>query len=103
MRRLAPRPLASPLLAIRRTLAPPTTIARVQERWEGAVGTAVSAEAHPLSERGGVLTVGCRSAVWAQELSLMGNDLLERLNGALDRPAGQPLLSELRFIVRSDR
>jgi predicted nucleic acid-binding Zn ribbon protein len=64
----------------------------VQEVWERVAGPAVALAASPTAERNGVLTVTCTAAVWAQELDLMANDLLARLNSALD---GQPL-RELR-------
>ena len=32
-------------------------------------------EAEPVSERDGIVTVACRSAVWAQELDLMTGEL----------------------------
>jgi predicted nucleic acid-binding Zn ribbon protein len=70
----------------------------VQACWPAAVGPAIAAEAEPVGERGGVLTVACRSAVWAQELQLLGPDLLGRLNEALGGARTAPL-SELR--VRS--
>ena len=44
-------------------------------------------EARPTAERHGTVTVGCSSAVWAQELDLMGVVLIERLNAALGRDA----------------
>ena len=50
------------------TLAPATTLARVQEVWERAAGPAIAAAARPTAERDGVLTVTCEAAVWAQEL-----------------------------------
>jgi predicted nucleic acid-binding Zn ribbon protein len=70
-------------------------LARVQADWPRVAGEAVAAEAEPVAERGGVLTVSCRSATWAHELSLLGPDLVERLNAALD-PGGQGPLRELR-------
>ena len=39
--------------------------------------------ARPVSERDGVVTVACESGVWAQELELLGPDLLTRLETAL--------------------
>jgi hypothetical protein len=57
-------------------------------------------EAEPVSERAGTVTVACRSAVWAQELSMLAPDLCERLNGALEAPADTPAVRELRFVVR---
>jgi predicted nucleic acid-binding Zn ribbon protein len=67
---------------------PASTLAAVQSAWADVVGDAIAREAEPVSEREGVLTVSCRSAVWAQELDLMGPELVERLNGKL---AGGPL------------
>ena len=67
--------------------APATLLARVQGVWRGAAGEAVAAEAEPVSERAGVVTVRCASAVWAQELELLSGDLIERLNSALGEPA----------------
>ena len=37
-----------------------------------------------MRERDGVVTVGCRAATWAQELDLLQDELLERLNRALE-------------------
>jgi predicted nucleic acid-binding Zn ribbon protein len=45
--------------------------------------------AQPVSERDGVVTVACESAVWAQELELLAPDLLDKLRAALpDRRVG---------------
>ena len=87
MSRLAPRPLATPVQALTASLAPATTLARVQEVWDRVVGPAVAAAARPASERGGVLTVICEAAVWAQELDLMGPELIARLNAELGADA----------------
>ena len=46
---------------------------------------AISAEAQPTAERGGVVTVSCSASVWAQELDLMGPVIVERLNEVLER------------------
>ena len=78
-------------------LAPAGTLARVQARWEEVVGAGVAAEAEPVSERAGVITVACRSATWAQELSLLADDLLERVNRALDPGATTRAVAGLRF------
>lgn len=86
MRRAAPRPLALALDDLRRRLAPATPLAAVQEAWPDVAGPAIAREAQPVAERGGVVTIACRSAVWAQELDLMGPDLVERLNEAIERP-----------------
>jgi predicted nucleic acid-binding Zn ribbon protein len=91
--RTSPRPLAAALDGLTATLAPASTLARVQEVWERAVGPAIAAAAHPTAERDGSLTVVCEAAVWAQELDLMATDLLARLNDAL----GPDTLRELRL------
>lgn len=92
MRKAAPRSLSTALERFTATLAPATTLARVQEVWEVATGPAIAAASRPTSERDGVLTVSCEAAVWAQELDLMEQDLLARLNAAL----GTPAIRELR-------
>jgi len=81
--RLAPRPLSTALDALTATLAPATTLARVQEIWEATAGPAIASSARPTAERGGVLTVTCVAAVWAQELDLMASELIVKLNAAL--------------------
>lgn len=92
MSRLAPRPLALALADLSQALAPATTLARVQQAWEQVAGEAVAAAARPSAEHDGVLTVTCEASVWAQELELMSEVLLERLNLAL----GEDTLHELR-------
>ncbi len=99
MRRLAPRPLALALERSRRELAPLTTLARVQDAWSDVAGRAVAAESQPVSERGGVVTIACSSAVWAQELDLLGAELLERTRAALGGPDGPQSVVRLRFVV----
>jgi predicted nucleic acid-binding Zn ribbon protein len=90
--RIAPRPLSTALRALTATLAPATTLARVQEIWETAIGPAIASAARPTAERDGVLTVTCDAAVWAQELDLMACELILSLNAAL----GEELIAELR-------
>jgi predicted nucleic acid-binding Zn ribbon protein len=98
VRRQAPRPIATALGSLSERLVPPSTLARVQECWAEVAGPAVAEEAEPVSERGGVVTVACRSAVWAQELELMGEDLSQRLNTTLTGDAAIPgPVTGLRF------
>jgi predicted nucleic acid-binding Zn ribbon protein len=84
-RRRSPRSLGVAIERMRNELAPQTLLAEVQRVWPATVGQAIAAEARPSSERGGVLTVSCSAAVWAQELDLMGPAILERLNQVLHR------------------
>ena len=82
-RRRAPVPLSGAIGRLTRRLEPATTIAQIQRAWPEVVGDVIAAECDPVSERAGVVTVVCRSAVWAQELSFMAPDLVERMNAAL--------------------
>ncbi len=93
MKRHAPRPLSSALDRLSRELAPASTLARVQSVWEQAAGATIAAAARPTAERNGALVLTCSSSVWAQELDLMGAELLVRLNGALGE---EGTLRELR-------
>ena len=95
MRRAGPRPLGEALGDVAGQMAPATLLARVQVQWPEVAGAAISAEATPVAERGGTLTIECRSAVWASELELLGPDLLRRLNETLG-PAEHPTLTRLR-------
>jgi predicted nucleic acid-binding Zn ribbon protein len=87
MSRPAPRPLSSALDALTASLAPASTLARVQEVWGTVTGPAIASSALPTAEHEGVLTVTCEAAVWAQELDLMAGDLISRLNAALGADA----------------
>jgi predicted nucleic acid-binding Zn ribbon protein len=98
VRRPAPRPLGAALAGVTKERAPATVLARVQSLWAEVAGPAVGAEAEPVAEREGTVTVECRSAVWAQELELLARDLLPRLNERLG-PAAR--VRGLRFVTGS--
>jgi predicted nucleic acid-binding Zn ribbon protein len=83
VRRREPRPASHAIAALADRIAPQTTLAEVQRVWPDAVGAVVAVQAEPTGERDGVLTVTCSSAVWAQELDLMGPELVAGLNAAL--------------------
>jgi predicted nucleic acid-binding Zn ribbon protein len=86
VRRLAPQPLRAALERAADRAAPPGLLPEVQAAWPDVAGPVIAEEAEPVSERGGVVTIACRSAVWAQELELLGKDLQERLNARLSGP-----------------
>lgn len=90
-----PRQIAAALARVTVKAAPATTIARLQGCWESVAGPLIAAEAEPVSERGGVVTVACRSAVWANELELLAPGLVEGLNERL----GAEVVGALRFVV----
>ena len=104
MRRLAPRALSAALEGVVREAEPATLLARVQALWPEVAGPGLSAFAAPVSERDGVVTVACESAVWAQELELLGPDLLTRFGDALGRDSTRTpgaSVKKLRFVVGS--
>jgi predicted nucleic acid-binding Zn ribbon protein len=83
---------------------PATLLARVQAVWPEVAGPGLSASAAPVAERDGVVTVACESGVWAQELELLGSDLLTRFGDALVGEPGRPpggSVKKLRFVVGS--
>ena len=55
------------------------------------VGERVAAAAEPVSERGGTVIVRCSDPVWAEELELMQEQLLERLRERLGEQAPRTL------------
>ena len=77
------RPVAGGMRSFVEGLAPQTGLAAIQAVWVRAVGEGVAARATPTAERDGVVTVTCEAAVWAQELDLMGPELVGRINAAL--------------------
>jgi predicted nucleic acid-binding Zn ribbon protein len=91
-----PRPIAGAVARVAERSAPATTLARVQRCWGEVAGDVIADEATPISEQSGVVTVACRSAVWANELELLSKGLVEGLNQAL----GGPAVGSLRFVVK---
>ena len=98
MRRPAPRPIEAVLDRALPASRPPGLLAEVQSLWPELAGTEVARSASPVAERQGTVTVVCESAVWAQELELLGGDLSVRLNSRLTQGA----VVRLRFVVGSD-
>lgn len=99
MRRRAPRPVASAVEALTLRLAPATLLADVQRVWPQAAGEAVASAAQPVSEREGTVTLLCASAVWMQEIDLMGPVLVDALNAAL----GSERVQAVRCVATAGR
>ena len=87
MRRRGPRPVGLALDSLTDAIAPVTLLAEVQRVWPRVAGERFARAAEPVSERDGVITVSCESAVWAQELDLLSERVIEAVNGAIGRPA----------------
>jgi predicted nucleic acid-binding Zn ribbon protein len=99
VRRRRPRSLGDALREVRAQTAPETLLAAVQSCWREAVGQQVAAEAEPVSERDGQVTIACRTATWAHELDLLSDELLARLNETLSGPR----VAALRFTADAAR
>jgi predicted nucleic acid-binding Zn ribbon protein len=95
-RRPAPRPLSGAFDRVADDLMPQTLLAEVQRVWPVAVGAGLAEVATPVAENEGVVRVACGSAVWAQELDLMGARVVAALNEALGRDAVVRLRTEAR-------
>ena len=83
MRRHSPRSAGAAIREAREGAAPATPLAAIQAVWRSAVGPGIAAEADPVAERSGVVTITCSSAIWAQELDLLHDELLAKLTAAL--------------------
>ena len=97
--RRSPRPVTVALEKIEAELAPETVLAEVQGAWRSAVGEAIAEQAEPVSERAGVLTIACSASVWAQELDLMSESIIERLNGTLGAPGEPARITRIRCVT----
>ena len=93
MGRFAPRAAAEAIRAARDRAAPQTPLAAAQAVWAEVVGPAMAAATEPVSERRGEITVRCESTVWAQELEMMAEQVLEKLR----RRLGEAAPASLRF------
>lgn len=98
--RRRPQELRGAIEEIQDRLAPPDLLAAVERHWREAVGDQVAGEAWPDGERDGRVTVRCRSAVWAAELSMLEQALLERLN---ERLSGGRQVLGLKFTTAPPR
>lgn len=95
-RRRAPREAGSAFRAARDLIAPQTGLASVQGAWSQTVGPQLAAVATPVSERAGTLTIEVADSVWAQELDLMQDQLIERLRAELGASAPRALKFRLK-------
>jgi predicted nucleic acid-binding Zn ribbon protein len=99
----APRSIGDSLREVRAEAAPATPLAAVQSVWAEVAGPAVAAESEPVAERHGLVTISCRSAVWAQELDLLQDELLARLQAALDERERSPVATVTGLRFTADR
>ena len=89
-------PVSGALDALTDRLAPATMLAEVQRAWPEAAGATFAPHSEPWAEHDGDILVSCPEAVRAQELDLMSELVVERLNRALGRPAVRRLRVQAR-------
>ena len=94
-----PRPLTGAFERVADQVMPPTLLAEVQRVWPAVAGPGLVEVAEPVAERDGIVTIACGSAVWAQELDLMG----ERVSASLNEALGRDAVKRLRAIATPAR
>jgi predicted nucleic acid-binding Zn ribbon protein len=83
----SPKPIGAALERVLQTIAPKTPLAEIQSVWPGAVGPQIAAVTEVTEEREGVVTIECENSIWAQELEMMGPQLLQKLTSEMSGPA----------------
>jgi hypothetical protein len=74
-----------------------SVLATVRAAWPEATGPGTVNHAYPIRRsRAGVVTVACADAVWAQELDMRTDELMQRLAGIIGDPDA---VAGLRFVV----
>lgn len=74
-----------------------SVLSGVRTAWAEAAGPGTVNHAYPTRRsRAGVVTISCADAVWAHELNMRQDELMERLAGVL---GGADVVSGLRFVV----
>ncbi len=68
-------------------------------KWREVVGPQIAASSKPERVRDGVLFVTCKSSMWSNELSLHKQDILKRLNKAVNKE----IIKEIHFSARGFR
>jgi len=87
----SPKRIGDLLGEFKAEVAPQTLLASVQMVWDEVVGERIAAVTEVVDERDGVVTVECSSAVWAQELEMMGPRIRSRLGERLGEDAPESL------------
>jgi predicted nucleic acid-binding Zn ribbon protein len=83
----SPKLIGSSLERVLESIAPQTPLAEIQQVWSRAVGPQIDAVTSVVAERDGVVTIECVDSIWAQELEMMGQQLLLKLTSELSGPA----------------
>ncbi len=67
--------------------------AQAAEVWPDVVGAEIDRVTQVVGVERGIMKVAVRDSLWSQELSLMKQDILDKLNGRI----GQKVIRDIRF------
>ena len=85
-------------------LGPAAAIGDAAERWAGAVGPAIAANASPARiGRDGTLHVATSSSAWAFELTQLADEIVARLRAAVGDAAPRRIRFAVGRVVEADR
>jgi predicted nucleic acid-binding Zn ribbon protein len=89
----APTPLGDVLRTVLERLPDASRLAdhELWAHWDAVVGPTIAAHARPHRLQRGVLTVSVDAPEWMQELQFVKQDLRDRLNARIGRPAVRDL------------
>jgi len=95
-RRSGPVPLGEVLRERFRSLGWETRLQQMEifQRWEEAVGSQIARRARPVQIRNGRLTVAVENPSWAQQLSFLRKELLQKIEATV----GKGLVKEIYLV-----
>ena len=76
-------------------LATDTSLIRVWDVWEEAVGEVVAANTRPAAFKGDLLIVNATSSSWLQQLRFLRSEIIQKVNHAL---GGDPI-KDIKFKI----
>jgi len=68
---------------------------RLWKQWADLVGPAIAQNARPAAIKGKLLLVNVSSAPWMQQLQFLKNELIKKMNNALEKDA----VADIRFHI----
>ena len=72
-----------------------TSLIRVWDVWEEAVGEAIAANTRPAAFKGHLLIVHATSSSWIQQLRFLKPEIIQKINHAL----GDVLVNDIKFKI----
>ena len=74
---------------------PDFELKEVWRLWDEAVGEPIAQNARPAAFKGKILIVHVNSSTWIHQLQFLKNDMIIKLNAALEKP----LIEEIKFKI----